>query len=175
MEIHASATFDYSTMSKWFRRSGLVRTVLYGLFAAAFIGFAVWDLIWFISDSDRQIAVPVFAILYFAFALFYVYLIIAYPKRGFKRLGNLQNAHITYVFREGNYSMTITADGLNGQEEHGWQGIKKVVECVDYIYIYLQSHQVHLVDKATVNEEDMVQLRSFFAEKFGKRFFARKN
>ena len=165
MEIHAKSVMDERTLraaqalaifgKKEPKQSFRRRVACYILLSALMILFAV--LLW--EEPFFRISCPICAALCLGGILLTLYTDRIMPQRAYRK-SPLADAENLYVFGEDALVVSTTGrDGFYATETRPYSMIIRLTETADFFFLYLDKMHMYAVDKATISETDIREIR----------------
>ena len=165
MEIRASCIYDLKTI-KTFAQSninGIFKKISpRKLIAVNFIGYGVLTaiiLFAMILDGIQTVRVVLLGCVLLMFAI-QLWLYVAVPRITCNSLCKMKNIHNHYVFGDVNFYVYSKSETFSGECFVQYSMIVKVKETSAYLYIFPNKQQVYIIDKSTIKEWEMTELRN---------------
>ena len=161
MEIQAKSKYDYETVkalahtSTYKRikpRTAFIFLMAYSMLLITFIVTLLY--IWG-RDTTLIILLPVCLGVMILDGFMYWGL----PKVQYKSLGKLVNIENVFLFCDDVIKITSKNTEYDGEAEIKYSLIPKVMETTKYLFIFQTKRQVYVVDKATITDDNMVEIR----------------
>lgn len=83
----------------------------------------------------------------------------AIPKKQYKSLKNMQNTETEFTFYDDCIRTTTQNVNYSGQSETRYEAIPKVIETSEYLFIYQTQRHVFIVDKSTITNGTIDDIR----------------
>ncbi|MBR3691991.1 MAG: YcxB family protein [Clostridia bacterium] len=172
MEIHASSRYDRKSVAALCRMFRVKKTtpklhialmlLIYGFVAAVCVALALRNGV----DGFLLALMAVCALgLCAELAIFFVL-----PRIQYRNLADLKDAENRFVFRETDFTATTAAKHQNAEAKLAYDALVRVVETRDYLFLFQTKNQTFIVDRATLSDADMQELRRRMAYCIGKRY-----
>ena len=172
MEIHASSRYDLKTVASLCRMFRVKKTtpVLHLVLMLIAYGFVagVCIALGFGRGFDSFIAVllTVCAVgLCLELVIFFIF-----PRIQYRNMADLRDAENRFVFRETDFVVTTDGASQKAEAHISYPALVRVVETKAYLYLFQTKNQTFIVDRATLSDEDMSELRRCMAHVLGKRY-----
>lgn len=174
MEIKASCAYDEKAITALNRASFIqgksnpkILIIIFSIFSLVHItGFIYQCLNYgFITAS---LALTLFALAINSF-LFYGYFIM--PKRQCKLMAKTANLKNTYIFKDDYFQSFADNEYIESSEKSNYSVLVSVKETNDYFFLYIRKNTAFIVDKSSLNIDDLNKLQSKFAELLGKKYY----
>ncbi|MBQ8174961.1 MAG: YcxB family protein [Clostridia bacterium] len=149
--VQALALFGKAEPKKAFRH----RVFCYAFLAALMVLFAI--LLW--EELFFAIACPICAAFCLIGILLFYYTYCIAPRRAHTK-SPLANAENLYVFGED--ALTVTTQGVDGfyaNETRPYTMLTKLTESAEFFFLYLDKIHIYPVEKATLSEEEIREIR----------------
>lgn len=171
MEIKAKCSFDFVsikalTLVSAFRTfNPKKRFIIISIFSFLLAAFLLFEILYFYE----------FSLFIFFLVLVFLYtreccLHFLLPKIRYKALANMQNTINEYTFCEDNLKIHTISKECNGDTQIEYSLLVKVYETSDYLFLYQPQNQVFIVDKSTITDgtvEDIKnKLKSYVKKKY---------
>ena len=161
MEIKAKSTFDFDTTKAFchvtFYGKGKPKNWFIGfnIFCTIFLLINVAIVILFgWEDFDFSSFIPI-ALLYALNFLLYSWL----PKIQYKSLKKAQNMENSYIFCDDVIKISSNNELYQGEATLDYGFIVKVMETTKHFFIYQHQNQAYIVDKSTVTDGTVEELK----------------
>lgn len=176
MEIKASSKYDWETIKKLnkfhffvrFRAFTIIVASAFVLYMLTIVGRIPSIILFtkFYGFSLDYIQDIVFYIIVMALWLFWI---LAMPKIRYNRRKDAKNCENEFVFTEQKIQLFQHKELINSSTEILYSAIGRVYEVKDFIYIYLIDNKrgAYIVDKSTVCDGTVEELRNLFISKVG--------
>lgn len=166
MEIKAQSVYDRETVKK-FAKVTLLQFQIFLL---------VFDIVYFLlmlSVTQSFIAAFIGLIL---MTLFIVLLIAVSVNQQYKVLGKFQEGKNYFLFRDNDftYSSVTTDGGCRDQGIISYSFPVKAIESGDYLYIYIQQNRAFIIDKRTIENGTIDNIRCKLMPILGKKYKIKK-
>ena len=166
MEVYAKSKFDYETIKELSHRSSfrlmkpktmLIYMVICNIIVIGdFIEACLYD------NCGTLDTVLLIIMLICDGVLLYIYL--GVPKLRYMALGKLQNLENEYVFGDETMKIINRSEEYSGQGEIKYSIIPKVLETPKYIFIYQNMRSTYVVDKSTITNGTIEDIRAKLAQ-----------
>lgn len=169
MEIKVSSIYDVEAVrsfyllsiykdknpKKQFQKNLLVAA---GLIALAIFNLIVFDYHFF--DILMYICIGVVIIMLFSNCFLYIWA----PQKVYKNQYEYKNKpiNVDFIFYDDEFESTSAGDGISVTRKVKYDALAKIIECKKYFYLYENSSSAYILNKSTINSEDMCALKSKF-------------
>lgn len=173
MEIKASSVYDWKTIKQFYRfhnfgRNGIRKAmpIIYAVAVAIFIFCFVLAVIGDYVDGEMisLLVIEVLIILLLAFIYFIL------PKINFNKNRLLKNGVNNFVFKETEFTVEGASGLYNGCSEMKYEGLHKIYETKDYIYLYITPFQSYIVEKSKIEDGRESDLRKLLINTVGEKY-----
>ena len=174
MHITASSTYDRETvreMSRFMmfrnrRQNPRRRIIMWTVLFCALMGTLIAEMVlWGFSAFTLVLVLLCAGILLWEW-FFYLRL----PDIQYKNAGKMADARNEFVFTETRMKASSTADEYSGSAEMEYDALYKIYETGEYFFLFLNKRQCYVVNKATVRDGTVEELRSVLTEAVGNRY-----
>ena len=166
MEVHAKSKFDYETIKELAHRSSyrLLKPKAHGIFMVVCTSiFLLLNIhMWLAYGLDSFNITTFILILVCDAASIYIYW--GVPKIRYKALGKLQNLENEFIFGDETMKIISRSEEYTGQGEIKYSIIPKVMETPKYIFIYQDLRSVYIIDKSTITNGTIEDIRAKLAQ-----------
>lgn len=172
MEIHASSRYDLKTVAALCRMFRVKKTtpkvhlammlVAYGFVAAVCIALGVgrgFDTFVAVLLTVCAVGLCLEVVIYFIF-----------PRIQYRNMAQLRDAENRFVFRETDFCVTTAGASQSAEARISYSALVRVVETKAYLYLFQTKNQTYIVDRATLSDADMSELRRCMAHILEKRY-----
>ena len=162
MEIKAKCVFDYESMkaltyvSTYKRKNPRKSFVFTNIWCVVLVLLLMIEMMFFDVDIQLVVLLVVAAILVVVNCFMYC----ISPKIQFKALHNLQNMENEYTFYSDSIKVISKNKDYNGEAEIKYSVVPKVMETSKYVFIYQSKNQVFIVDKSTITNGTINDIRN---------------
>ncbi len=157
MEIKASSVYDKKTIVSYTKQSIKRLKPLY-IILYALIGFLfVVNLYGVIALNESKTSL-LFPVLIGAFFVLYIYVFL--PKFNYKMQKTKTDAVNEYTLYDTKFVVISTAKGITGTSEVEYSTLNRVLETKDYIFLYIAKEKAMIIDKSTVTNGSIEEIRS---------------
>ena len=166
MEVHAKSKFDYETIKELTHRSSF--RIIKPRAMAILIAICNIIVFWLFIESYLYYEIgandfsTLIVILIGDGVLAYIYW--GVPKIRYKALGKLQNLENEYIFGDETIKISNKSEEFNAEGEIKYTLIPKVMETPKYIFIYQNMRSVYIIDKATITNGTIEDIRAKLAQ-----------
>ncbi|MBE5887547.1 MAG: YcxB family protein [Lachnospiraceae bacterium] len=162
MEVRAKSKFDYETIKELAHRSSyrLISPKVYWI-VMIICTFIVFGTSFLFGVESDDIALMVVILICDAVS---VYIYWGVPKIRYKALGKLQNLENEFIFGDETMKIINRSEEYTGQGEIKYSIIPKVMETPKYIFIYQDLRSVYIIDKSTVTNGTIEDIRAKLAQ-----------
>ncbi len=164
MEIKASSVYDKKTIIAYTKQSMKrfkpLYIILYILFGFMFI-VNLYDII----ALDASISVLIAPIFICAFFLLCIYVFL--PKFNYKMQKTTTDTVNEYTFYDTKLVAISTAKGITGTSEVEYSTLNRVLETKDYIYMYIAKDKAMIIDKSTITNGSIEEIRYAITSQIG--------
>ena len=172
MEIKASSKYDWQTIKAFqrfhnFKSNGfkkafpIIYIVLVSIFLISFILSCVFDSV----DSDLITSLILQIVCFLLLWLIYFVL----PKVAFNKNKIAKNSENHFVFRDEFFEISGETESYHGSSEVKYDALCKICETKEFFYLYINPRQAYIVEKATVSEDLIADLRQHLLNKSGPK------
>lgn len=165
MEIKAKCRFDQETIKAMARVSVYKksepqkRMIVEIIIAVLIILLSFADLIAFGFNSSLIITIIV-AILLICWVCFLYFCL---PKKQYKAMAKMREAENEYVFYDNEVEVFTSSAEYNGSAKIEYSLFVKVYETSSYFFLYQTKNQVFVVDKSTIDDSNIKDIRTALA------------
>ena len=166
MEVRAKSKFDYETIKELAHRSSfriikpramailmaICNIIIWGCFIESYLYYEIGA-----NDFFTLIVIIVCDGI-----LAYIYW--GVPKIRYKALGKLQNLENEFIFGDETMKIINRSEEYTGQGEIKYSIIPKVMETPKYIFIYQDLRSVYIIDKSTITNGTIEDIRAKLAQ-----------
>ena len=172
MEIYAKCKFDYEsiralTYASMYRRvkpkTAFVTMMILGSIT---LGLEVYNGICWGVEYISIISL-ILAILLVGLSLFMYW---GFPKLQYKALGKMKNVENEYIFCDEIIKVSSKSEEYNGEGELKYSMIPKVTETSKYLLIYQSKNQAFLIEKATITNGTIDDIREKLTQYVKKKY-----
>ncbi len=164
MEINASSVYDKKTIVAYTKQSikrfKPLYIILYILFGFMFI-VDLYDII----ALDASISVLIAPVFICAFFLLFIYVFL--PKLNYKMQKTTTDTINKYTFYDTKLVAISTAKGITSTSEVEYSTLDRVLENKKYIYIYIAKDKAMIVDKSTITNGSIDEIRCAITSQIG--------
>ena len=162
MEIRAKCKYDYDSvkalthLTMFKKANPKKRLTFYSVAFAILFAVIILEIIAFGADTilfillGVEIAVQVL--------LCFWYFIV--PKMQFKSMAKMKNIENQYIFGDNALKVFTKSEDYNGEAEIEYSFFVRVYETTKYFFIHQTNNQVFLVDKSTVEDGTIEEIRN---------------
>ncbi|MBR6557091.1 MAG: YcxB family protein [Clostridia bacterium] len=171
MEIHASSRYDRKSVAALCRMFRTKKTKPATAFVLTMLGYAVLTAIAVLLVCLSPDAFH-FAVLTICLLALLVDTVVFFvlPRIQYRNLANLREAENRFVFRETDFTATTEGKGQSAEAELAYDTLVRVVETKAYLFIFRAKNSAFIVDRETLSDADMQELRRRMAYCLGKRY-----
>lgn len=105
-----------------------------------------------------------------ALILLQCYIYLWLPKVQYRAMGKFADSYHTFKFTDDSVSITSSVGGSNDSCSASYDMFYKVMETGEYLFIFLNKRQAHIVDKSTLQGGTVDELRTKFTEIPGMKY-----
>lgn len=172
MEIYAKCKFDYEsiralTYASMYRRvkpkTAFITTMIMG---AIILGLETFNGICWGVEAVSIISVMIVIVLVGLTCFMYL----GFPKIQYKALGKMKNVENEYIFCDEVIKVSSRSEEYKGEGEHKYSMIPKVTETSKYLLIYQSKNQAFLVEKATITNGTIDDIREKLIQYVKKKY-----
>ena len=164
MEIKACSVYDKKTITAYSKQSikrlKPLYIIVYVLFGFMFI-VNLYDII-ALNASISVLLVPVLIT-----TIFLLYIYVFLPKFNYKLQKTKTDAVNQFTFYDTKLLAVSTSQGITGTSEVEYSTLNKVLETKDYIYLYIAKEKAMIVDKSTITNGSVEDIRSAITSQIG--------
>ena len=161
MEIHARCKCDYAcikemahaTMYRYFNPSSVLVSTF--ILSGMFLSLQLCDIIIYGIEENTLLFMTYPFILSGITAYFYW----GIPKLQYKSMGKFQGVENEYVFEDESFKTITKSESYNAEGEIQYSLIPRVIETSKYMYVYQNNHQAYAIDKSTITNGTVEELR----------------
>ncbi len=167
MEIKASSKYDWETIKKFNKFHNFTRTkaLNIGLIILDVVCVLLFLLAAAINILDFETIMIYVLLLFVNIMLVFVRFIL--PKIQYKQNKMLHGVVNEATFKDNEMSIEQRGENVCGATTVKYDAVWRVYEIKDFIYIYVNSRQAYIVDKATVTGGTAADLRMFLMKTVG--------
>lgn len=167
MEIKASSKYDWETVKKFnkfhnFAKNKALNISMIILDILCAFGFL---LMWACQLLSIEL-IMIYVILLFV-NLMIVFTGFILPKIQYKQNALLHGVVNELSFEENKFSVEQHGENASGTAKINYDAVWRVYETKDFIYIYVNSRQAHIVDKSTITGGTAIDLHILLVQKIG--------
>ncbi len=160
MEIKASSVYDKKTITAYTKQhSSGYKLLLIILFSI--LGFIDIVNLYGVIASTLSISTFVFYLAITVFFVLYVYIFI--PRLNYKLHKTPTDTVNEYIFYDTKLSAASTAKGITGTTEVEYTALHHIIETKEYLYLYISRAKALIVDKSTIENNGIEQIRAAIA------------
>ncbi|MDF2613805.1 MAG: YcxB-like protein [Clostridia bacterium] len=131
--------------------------IILSLFTGFSFGFVTMDFV--------LLGVLGVILLVMTFSLVYV------PRKYYKTAKKMLETPAQYKFTEEYLYVEAHTETTSGHSQVKYEGLHKIYESQDMVYIFLSNNQAYILEKKNFNAEDFQKLRRILQDKLGKMYF----
>ena len=175
MKINASCVYDYeaikalSDVQNYKKKNPKTQKAIITVACIAGLGiplaFGVWRLIVDGPESDTLTMMIVLAAIMGGM----LWCVHALPKIAYKNSGSLAEMLNSYVFEPTQMTVTSESKTMKGESTTAYTSLFKAYETSKYMFIYINRVSAYVVDKSTMSESDMQQVKQWLTAALGKK------
>lgn len=167
MEIKASSKYDWETIKRFNKFHNITKIkalnisiiVLDVLCAFGFCLMCAWQLLTFEL-------IMIYLLLLFT-NLMVVFTRFVLPKLQYKQNKQLHGVINRIAFQENEMLIEQCGENTSGTGKINYQAVWRIYETKDYIYIYVNPRQAHIINKSTITDGTATDLRIFLTKAVG--------
>lgn len=172
MEIKASSKYDWQTIKTFQRfhnfKATAFKKVLPIIFIVAIVVFLFsFAVSCFLDTVDAELISLLITDILCIFLLWLIYFVL--PKVAFNKNKIAKNSDNHFVFRDEIFEVSGATESYRGSSEIKYDALYKICETRDFFYLYINSRQAYIVEKSTVSEELIADLRQHLLNKSGPK------
>lgn len=161
MEIKAKCVFDYKSMkaltfSTMYKRIPPKIAFNFTNITAVLLALLVLNMMLCFGIDTQSVYLLVLPAVIF---LLNSYLYLIFPKIQYAALHQMKNVVNTYIFCDNVIKITSKGEMYEGEAELKYPMIPRIVENAEYMFIYQSKNQVFIVDKSTITNGTVDDLR----------------
>lgn len=166
MEVYAKSKFDYETIKELAHRSSFrimkpgTMVIFMAICNLIVLGNFIEACLYYESSSLDIVLLSIMIIC--DGVLLYIYW--GVPKMRYKALGKLQNLENEFIFGDETMTIINRSEEYTGQGEIKYSIIPKVMETPKYIFIYQDLRSVYIIDKSTITNGTIEDIRAKLAQ-----------
>ena len=165
MEIKASTVYDLEVFQAWHRLNAYGKSPrkkvlkMFILSVALMIGAGL-SIIAF--DNDILMWIMIFII--FVIVIINCYLYFFAPKIVYKNQSSHGKIENSFIFYDDGFEGFSVRDGITAISKVKYYALFKIIESKKYFFLYENESMAHIIDKTTIECEDIQLLKTKFAE-----------
>lgn len=173
MEIRAKSKFNFKTiramshMATYKKAKPLKRLALKMIISAMLLAFLIVELV-FIGPKTIIIIALVANIILLLLEVFNHFVL---PKIQYASLGEMKEAENEYIFYDNYVKEYTKAENYNAEADIQYEIFKKVYETGEYLFLYKNNNQVYIVEKSTIENGTVGELRSKLMYYVGNKYY----
>lgn len=166
MKIKAKSVYDYKSVK------ALTHTLSHRFINPSHV---------FMGINIIAVLLLVFCFLFLGIDLFYLFLILlmflmnmfmhcGLPKIQYNALSNLKDIHNEYTFYDDGFVVESKNDVYSSNAKLDYNMIVKVIETNDYLFVFQSKNQVFVVDKSTIIQGTIEDIRNKLMPVLNKKY-----
>lgn len=161
MELKASCRFDYATVKAltyvtMYKRSSPKKQML--IMSGALFGLIAVTVLFALAFGNSP-SLTMAAVLAAAALILNAFMWFIYPKITYNALAKMKGTENTYVFTDEKLYVTSAGSDYSASAEVEYTLLVKVYETSEYLFLYQTKNQVFPIDKSTVENGTLEQIR----------------
>lgn len=174
MEIKASCIYDEKAITALNRASFIqgksnpkILIIIFSIFSLVLIT----EFIYLYLNYDLNTASLMLTLLALAINSFLFYGYFIMPKRQCKMMAKTANLKNTYIFKDDYFQSFADNEYMESNEKSNYSVLVSVKETKDYFFLYIKKNTAFIVDKSSLDIDDLEKLQSKFSELLGKKYY----
>ncbi len=172
MNVKAKCRYDYESVkalvhTSFFKRRN-PKTVFILLLIIGIIFLLKEIIIGFSQGIESMSGLIIIAALCWIYLSVFMYWLM--PKKQYKALCKMENMVNEYTFCDNVIKVTSINATYNGGAEIKYSMIPKVIETSKYLFVFQNKNQAFVVDKSTITDGTVDDIRAKLAPMLGKKY-----
>lgn len=175
MEIKASSIYDLKTTKalirlNMFKKNDPKKQILiYGIIVLVLFVFLIIGLI---ATGDSSYVGLIFLLALSSSVYSYMYFL--FPKTSYKATKKLADVKNSFIFKDDEILLSSNTAEYTGNAAIKYTMLYKVMETSEYLFIYQNKVQVYIVDKSTIENGSVNDLRQVLSNVLKKKYIVCK-
>ena len=165
MEIKASSIYDKKTIMALTRQSLSQKKPLFIIIFALLGLINIVNLYGFLTSEYYSLSTFIFTLAVTIFLVLYIFIFL--PRLNYKLHKTTTDAINKYVFYDTKLGITSTAQGITGTTEVEYSSLYHAYETKEYLFLYIAKAKAMIVDKSTIEDNGIEQIRTAITSQIG--------
>lgn len=175
MELQSVSKIDKDVYRKFYQFDAFKKTrwrkilIPTGIVVTIIASIEIFVIINYTYDLDQPV-IPLLALMIFLMLFMVVYMWFVMPLIGYKLSAKLYSIDNYFTWYGDHFTVKVDSEELSSVSNYTYDGLLKVWEYNDFLYLYITNNQAHLVPKDSFTKGTWNELKAVLIDQLGNRY-----
>lgn len=175
MELESISKIDKDVYRKFYRFDAFKKTrwrkilIPTGIVVTIIASIELFVIFNYTYGLDQPV-IPLLSLMVFLMLFMTVYMWFIMPLIGYKLSAKLYSIDNQFTWYEDHFTVKVDSEELSSESNYTYQGLLKVWEYKDFLYLYVTNNQAHLVPKDSFTKGTWDELKAVLIDQLGNRY-----